>query len=96
MRSGGADRTGGRRLAALVLAAAALALAACGGEAEVADAPNNTTGDSAKVSAALGSRAEGGGAGNGAAPGAIRTPWPGSSTRSGWPWRETVAPPPIT
>ena len=78
MRSSGANRTGvrrrerhGRRLAAAV---ASLLLAACGGEAEVADAPNNTTGDSAKVSAAAsGPGADGDGAGASGAAAAATT-----------------------
>ena len=71
MRSGDAERTGGRTSGRrgwwLVAAAAVLGLTACGGEAEVADDPNNTTGDSAKVSAApSGPGAAGGGAGSAA------------------------------
>ena len=67
MRSDGADptggRTSGRRGRRLAAVAASLLLASCVGEAEVADAPNNTTGDSAKVSAAgSGAGADGGGA----------------------------------
>jgi len=60
VRSGGADRRGGR----LAAVAASLLLAACGGGAG-GDVPNNTTAGSAKVSAAPAGPGAKGGAGNG-------------------------------